>query len=77
MLFIVEYDCYTNMPINKIIQSFRLNHLHEITKILVEKKRICLTLLSGVTFYFGQEILIRHFHWIFFTINGKSTSKCT
>ena len=66
------------MPIYKIIQSFRLSHLNEITKKLVEKKRTCRTILSGVTFYFGHEILIRRFHRIFFfTINGKTTSKCT
>ena len=63
MLFIVEYDCKTYMPIYKIIQSFSLNHLNVITKNLVEKKRTC-TILSGVTFYFGHEILIRRFHRI-------------
>ena len=50
------------MPIYKIIQSFRLNHLNEITKSLVEKKRTCRTILSGVTFYFGHGIVIRRFH---------------
>ena len=65
------------MLIYKIIQSFRLNHLNEITKNLVEKKRTCRTILSGVTFYFSHEILIRRFHRISFTINGKTTSKCT
>ena len=65
------------MSIYKIIQSFRLNHLNEITKNLVEKERTCRTILSGVTFYFGHEILIGRFHRIFFTINGKTTSKCT
>ena len=64
MLFIVEYDCYTYMPIDKIIRSFRLNHLNEITKNLVDKKRICSTILSDVTFYFGHEILNRRFHRI-------------
>ena len=29
------------------------------------KKRACRTVLSGVTFYFGREILIGHFHRIF------------
>ena len=65
------------MPIYKIIQSFRLDHLNEITKNLVEKNRTCSTILSGVTFYFGHEILIGRFHGICFTINGKTTSKCT
>ena len=64
MLFIVEYDCETYVPIYKIIQSFRLIHLHEITKSLVEKKRTCRTILSGVTFNFSHEILIRRFHRI-------------
>ena len=37
------------------LQLFRLNHLNEITKYLVEKKRTyrSTTILSGVTFYFG------------------------
>ena len=65
------------MPIYKIIQSFRLNHLNEITKNLVEKNRICSTILSGVTFYFGHETLFGRFHRICVTINGKTTSKCT
>ena len=52
------------MPIYNIIQSFCLNHLNEITKNLVEKKRTCRTILSNVTFYFGHEILIRRFHRI-------------
>ena len=33
---------------------------------LAEKKRACRTVLSGVTFYFGHEILIRRFHLIFY-----------
>ena len=46
------------------MQSFRLNHLNEITKNLVEKKRTCRTILSDVIFYFGHEILIKRFHVI-------------
>ena len=53
------------MPIYTIIQSFRLNYLNEMTKNLVGKKRTCPTILSGVTFYFDREILIRRFHRIF------------
>ena len=41
-----------------------MNHLNEITKKLVEKKRTCRIILSDVTFYFGHEILIRRFHGI-------------
>ena len=59
------------MPIYKTIQSFRLNHLNEITKNLVEKKRTCRTILSGVTFYFGHEILIRNFHRIILLLSVK------
>ena len=57
------------MPIYKIIQSFRSNHLNEITKILVEKKITFVPFYPVLLFilaYFGHGILIRRLHRIFY-----------